>query len=63
MKFCHKCGRRIVFDAVPDLESDRDYPDYYHLGCYPGGIREATKPSSAPDIPGEEDRGSNYDFC
>lgn len=49
--FCSKCGRRILFDALPDLESDREYPDYYHYGCMFGGLNEKTEQPGNTGLP------------
>lgn len=49
--FCAKCGMRIFFEPIPDLESDRDYPNYYHMGCYPGGLGETNQQLGDTGLP------------
>lgn len=60
LKYCSSCGFPIPFDSwVVDEKSDREYPNYLHLGCFPGGYyQNQTQPSSdggdgggAPQLP------------
>ena len=45
--YCRGCGMPITMLWTIDLKSDREYPDYYHLGClFPGEPYEETKQPS-----------------